>query len=63
MMTKSENLEALTNRRDELLVRWRKGDRSEAVAEEFRDINRRIRELNGPTVIVEKGWVDSQTKG
>lgn len=59
MMTKSENLIALKARRDELLVRWRQGDRSEAVAEEFKDINRRIRELDTPMVI-EKGYLDAR---
>ena len=54
------NLAALEKHRDELIRDFRNGDRSDALYEEFRDINRRIADLRGPKVIIEKGWVDAQ---
>ena len=54
------NLAALENRRDELIRDFRKGDRSDALYDEFRDINIRIADLRGPKIIIEKGWVDAQ---
>lgn len=53
------NIEEIKKRRDEVLVLWRKGDKSDAICEEFRELNKRIRDLEGPKVIIEQGWVDA----
>jgi len=54
------NLAALENRRDELIMQFRKGDRTDALYDEFREINRKIADLRGPEVKIERGWVDAQ---